>query len=136
MCFMIAKIKRLEQGVVSILNLDGWSLKCSENEFECYDAIGKTPKKIECVFEMKFRDKYYPTKMLEKSKYDSLMKLDALKLYYVNDPKGTYIYILDKLKLPPVEKRYCPSTTLWNNTMELKEVYLLGESLAAKIKFH
>ena len=52
------------------------------------DAIGKTPKGFDCVIEMKFRNKYYEDKMLEKDKYDSLMKLDKdiIKLYFVNDP--------------------------------------------------
>lgn len=130
---MISRIKKLEKATVSILNLDGWDLRCPNNEFEIYDAYGKTPKGIDCVVEMKFRDVYYDTKMLEKAKYDSLMKLHLVKIYYVSDPKGKYLFWLDKLKIPKIEKRYCPSTTMWNTKKELKDVYLLEESLASRI---
>ena len=72
----IAKINKWEQAVVLLLNFDGWELEWTGEGFTHYDAKGKTPKGFDCVIEMKFRNKYYPDKMLEKYKYDALMALD------------------------------------------------------------
>ena len=82
----IETIKKLEQAVVKFMNFDGWNLEWTGDGFKNYDACGFTRKGIPCVIEMKFRKKYYEDKMLEKSKYDSLMKLDpeVVKLYFVN----------------------------------------------------
>ena len=84
---------------------------------------------------MKFRDKYYETKLLEKFKYDKLMEMDKelTKLYLVFDPKGMYIFWLDNLQLPELEQLNCPDTTLWTKTKKQKDVYLLEESQASYI---
>ena len=89
----ISKINKWEQAVVLLLNIDGWDLKWTGEGFAHYDAAGKTPKGFDCVIEMKFRNKYYEDKMLEKYKYDALMSLDEsiIKLYFINDPKGNFI---------------------------------------------
>lgn len=102
-----------------------------------YDLIGKTPKGNKCVIEIKVRKKYYKDKMLEKYKYDKLMSLpeDVVKLYYVNDPKGAYIYWLNDIKIPKVETIRCPTTTMWSNERKEKEVYLLPERLASIVEF-
>ena len=73
----------------------------------------------------------------EKYKYDKLMSLpeDVVKLYYVNDPKGSYIYWLNEIKLPKVESIRCPSTTMWSQDRKDKEVYLLPERLASLIEW-
>ena len=93
---MIEKIHNWEKAVVTLLNLDGWNLTHTGKGNESWDATGTTPKGQECVIEMKFRNKYYEEKMLEKYKYDALMKMDkkVVKLYFVNDPKGNYLYWL------------------------------------------
>ncbi|QDP45777.1 MAG: hypothetical protein Tp1102DCM384591_19 [Prokaryotic dsDNA virus sp.] len=134
----IAKIHKWEQAVVMILNLDGWDLEWTGEKFKSYDAKGKTPKGRECVIEMKFRDKYYEEKMLEKSKYDALMKLpeDVVKLYFVNDPKGNFMYWLNNLKMPQLIKLYCPDTSFWTKKRLKKEVYLLKENEASRINLN
>ena len=134
----IKQINKYEQAVVYLLNFDGWDLKWSGGGFEHYDAEGKTPKGFDCKIEMKFRNKYSATKMLEKYKYDKLMELDKsiVKLYFVADPKGNYLYWLNDLEMPNIEKKYCPSTSLWNNKKEMKEVYLLSEEMAARVHFN
>ena len=73
----INKVHNLEKAVIQILNLDGWDLDWCGGGFEHYDAVGETPKGHPCVVEMKFRKKYYETKMLEKLKYDKLMDMPA-----------------------------------------------------------
>jgi len=107
-----------------------------ENTF--YDLRGLSPNNNKCVVEIKVRQKYYKDKMLEKYKYDKLMTLpdDVVKLYYVFDPKGSYLYWLNEIELPPVESIRCPSTTMWAKDRKDKEVYLLGEDLASLVDYN
>ena len=134
----IKKIKEFEKALVLLLNLDGWELKLPENDSSRYDAYGLTPKGKKCVVEMKFRNKYYKTKMLEKDKYDALMEIDAevIKIYFVADTKGNYLYWLNNLKMPKTVKKYCPDTTMWTKKRLLKEVYLLTENMASIINLN
>tara|TARA_R110000764_G_scaffold40_3_gene343 strand:- start:1423 stop:1833 length:411 start_codon:yes stop_codon:yes gene_type:complete len=134
----IKAIKKLEQALVKFLNFDGWDLEWTGDGYKNYDACGFTRKGVPCVIEMKFRNKYYEEKMLEKSKYDALMKIDkkVVKLYFVNDPKGNFLYWLNKIKLPEPKKMYCPDTTLWTKKRLLKPVYLLKENQATKINLN
>jgi hypothetical protein len=134
----IKKINKWEKAVVFLLNLDGWDLKWCGEGFTRYDAIGKTPKGKDCVIEMKFRNKHYEEKMLEKDKYDALMALDekVIKLYFVNDPKGNFLYWLNNLELPAPVKKYCPDTTMWTKKRLLKDVYLLTENQASIININ
>ena len=103
----IKKINEWEKAVVFLLNLDGWQLEHCGDGYLKYDAKGKTPKGKDCVIEMKFRNKYYEDKLIEKDKYDSLMALDVVKLFFVNDPKGNFMYWLDTLEMPKPVKKYC-----------------------------
>ena len=82
--------------------------------------------------EMKFRNKYYETKILEKYKYDQMMALpnDVVKLYFVDDPKANYLFWLNNLTTPEVKEIECPSTTLWDQKKKNKQLYLLTESQA------
>tara|TARA_R110001606_G_scaffold393215_1_gene562944 strand:+ start:74 stop:478 length:405 start_codon:yes stop_codon:yes gene_type:complete len=129
----LSKIHQLEKAMVLILNLDGWDLEHSGEGFERYDAKGKTPKGFDCIIEMKFRKKHYETKMLEKDKYDALMSFEGVKIYFVNDSKGNYLYYLNDLKMPDPVKKYCPDTTMWTKKRLLKDVYLLEENDAIRI---
>ena len=134
----IKKVNQWEKAVVILLNSEGWDLKWSGEGFSRYDAVGKTPKGFDCVIEMKFRNKHYDTKMLEKDKYDALMRLDKdiIKIFYVFDPKGNFLYYLNTLKLPKPVKKYCPDTTMWTKKKVLKEVYLLEENGAVVINLN
>ena len=134
----LINIHKLEQTIVNFLNFDGWDIKWTGEGFAHYDASGFTRKGIPCVIEMKFRNKYYEDKMLEKYKYDELMKMDKdiVKLYFVNDPKGNFLYWLNTLKLPEPKEMYCPDTTLWTKKRLLKPVYLLKENQATKINLN
>ena len=105
---MINKIHKLEQAIVQILNLDGWELKWTGEGSESWDAEGLTPKGKECVIEMKFRNKHYDTKMLEKFKYDKLIGTGKVALYFVNDPKANYLFWLNDIELPKAVNKYCP----------------------------
>ena len=135
---MVSKTHKWEQAVIMILNIDGWELEWTGDKNRLYDAKGKTPKGFDCVIEMKFRDKYYEKKLLEKYKYDSLMELDKdiIKLYFINDPKGNFMFWLNDLKLPIAEKLYLPDSSYWTKKKQKKEVYLLDESDASIINLN
>ena len=132
----ISDVHRWEKAVSLVLKIDGWDLEWVGDKNLPYDAIGTTPKGYDCVMEMKFRDKYYEEKLLEKQKYDELMKLNVVALYFVNDPKGNFLYWLNKLDLPEPTELYCPSTTLWNSKKIKKPVYLLQENQASIINLN
>jgi hypothetical protein len=130
---MIENIKEWEKAVVDILNLDGWQLELTK-EYDHYDAIGITPKGIKCVIEMKFRNDYYEDKMLEKFKYDKLMLMEGyVKIYFVNDAKGNYMFWLDDMVMPEIKYLRLPKQTLWDKTKVSKAVYLLSENKATII---
>ena len=95
---MIKDVHKWELAVIHLLNLDGWNLEHTGEGFEHYDAIGTSPKGTEVVIEMKFRNKYYKEKLLEVYKYDKLIETGKIALYFVNDPKGNYMFWLNDLK--------------------------------------
>ncbi len=124
-----------EQAAIQLLNLDGWQLEWTGEEYEHFDAKGKTPKGFNCLMEIKTRNKYYNTKVIEKYKYDKLMaQNNCMKFYYVFDEKGNYLFHLDNLKLE-LSILDCPSTTTstGNKEKRTKEVYLLTENQASII---
>ena len=73
-----------EKGIILLLTLDGWDLEWTGGEFEHFDARGKTPKGFDCVIEFKLRHSYYPTKVLEKYKYDKLMEMEDCNILQSN----------------------------------------------------
>jgi hypothetical protein len=129
---MIKKIHSLEKAVVFAFNLEGWDLIHTGETCLPFDAQGTTPKGRKAVIEMKFREKYYETKILEVSKYNVLMNLDTdiEKFYYVSDPKATYLFWLNELIDLQKQELYCPNTTMWNKSKRNKNVYLLREEQA------
>lgn len=135
----IDSVHKLEKAVVQILNFDGWQLKWTGEGGSRFDAEGLTPLKNgerkRCVIEMKFRNKYYSDKLLEKSKYDALMSLDddVVKLYFVADPKGNYLYWLNNMTLPDLQVKNIKKTTMWQGDVTAKELYMLPESKAVII---
>ncbi len=133
---MIKNIHKWEESVIALLNLDGWDLKHTGKGNKSWDAAGKTPNGNECVIEMKFRKTYYEDKMLEKFKYDKLLATGKVALYFVNDPKGNYLFWLNDLKgLKEIEMR-CPDTTLWTKKKIKKPCYLINEKFATIININ
>jgi len=130
----IKKVHQFEQAVVTLLNLDGWDLEWCGGGYEHYDAKGMTPKGKCCVIEMKFRKTHYVDKMIEKYKYEKLIKEDCVALYFINDPGGNYIFWLNDLEMPDAVEMYCPDTTLWTKKRIKKPCYLLPEKLAHRLQ--
>ncbi len=133
---MIKKIHKWEKAAILLLNNDGWNLTHTGEGYESWDAIGTTPKGAECVIEFKFRQTYYETKMIEKFKYDKLIQSGKVALYFVNDPKGNYLFWLNDLQDLQTKDMYCPDTTLWTKKKVLKPCYLLKESDASIINLN
>ena len=132
----ITTTNKFEKALIWFLNtFDDWDLEWVGDQNLCYDAIGKTPKGNKCVVEMKFRKKYYDTKLIEKKKYDKLMQLDQdlVKIYFVSDPKGTYYFWLNGLDNLEMLNQKMPSTTFWRKHTIEKEIYLLKEEWASLI---
>lgn len=132
----LKKINEFEKAFCEIQNeFNGWQLEWVGDQNLCYDVRGLTPKGFKCVIELKFRKTYYKQKLLEKYKYDRLMKLpkDVIKLYFVSDPKGSYFFWLDKLKDLQIIEKKCPTTTFWNDKKIKKDVYLLDENIASRM---
>jgi len=128
----IEDLHNWEKAVIILLNHDGWNLTWTGENMNHCDAVGTTPKGYTCALEIKFRNTWYETKMLEKYKYDRLIEMDQkVKLYFVNDTKGNYMYWLDDLKLSKPQDMWCPSTTVWNSKKVKKPCYLLSEDQAA-----
>ena len=46
----LKKINEWEKAVVFLLNLDGWELEHCGDGYSIYDAKGKTPKGMDCVY--------------------------------------------------------------------------------------
>lgn len=129
----IAKVHQWEQAIVTLLNAEGWALTWCGGGYEHYDAKGKTPKGLDCVIEMKFRKAHYENKMIEKYKFDKLIAEGCVALYFVNDPKGNYLYWLNDIDIPEPVDMYCPDTTLWTKKKILKPCYLIPEKQAHKV---
>lgn len=124
------RTEQWERAIVFFFAIEGWDLKWVGDKNLPYDAIGTTDKGNKVVMEMKFRNKYYETKILEKSKYDQLMALDddVHKLYFVNDPKANYLFYLDQIEMPEITELNLPDSTQWSKKRNEKSVYLLDET--------
>jgi hypothetical protein len=132
----IRSTNKFEKAFIWFYNgFDDWQLEWVGDKNLPYDAIGKTPKGDECVIEMKFRKTYYETKLLEKKRFDNLMKLPkkVIKIYFVSDPKGSYWFWLNKLQELNIFNKRFPETTHWSGSKIKKEVYLLDESQASLV---
>jgi hypothetical protein len=131
---MISQIHAKEQLKVKELNSRGWDLKWSGGGFDHYDAIGKTCTGKDCVLEFKFRNDSYKTKMLEFYKYEKLLAMDDYLIFYlVSEQYFDYIFDLRDLTNLQKHELQCPRTTLWENQMITKEVFLLNASDAQTI---
>ena len=69
--------------------------------------------------------------MIQLDKFKRLIDTGKTALYFVNDPKGNYLFWLNNLKdLEPIDF-YLPDTTLWGKKKHKRACYLLDERLAS-----
>jgi len=127
-----------EQSTITLLNkLSGTDLRLVSDKYSSYDAEGSN-----YIVEIKNRRAYYSDKLIEASKLFANYNKSQIKgkqfLYVVTDPKGVYIYNINKnIKLivnQPVRIMECPINTDFGNQTKINKVsYLLDEGLAIKI---
>lgn len=73
-----------------------------------YDCFSKTFK---CLIELKCRRTHYDELMIEKYKYDKLLKYNC-KLFYINStPLGVYLFDLKKINPVWIKEKKMPQAT-------------------------
>jgi hypothetical protein len=127
-----------EQEIISFINNRFYTcLTLCKDEFSTYDAEDNN-----YIAEIKIRDKYYDTKMIEALKMFSNYQLSQKKskgfIYIVKDPKAIYVFNINKIINTLVKDKIialrCPETTIFGkNNKIIKYSYGLKESLAEKI---
>ena len=129
----IEKIHLLEQQLVFLLNLDGWQLEWTGEDYSHYDAEGLDLNGRKCIIEFKFRSEAYTDKMLEVYKYQALLDVDIAKKYYaVIDFKGCWVFDLDSIEYTS-QTIESPKQSIFNDTNKVeKEVMMLEKSSAIK----
>lgn len=95
--------------------------KC-EDQFSSYDCFSTTYR---CVIELKCRTKHYDDLMLEKTKYDSLKKLNCSALYINSTPKGIYIFNINDIKPNWITDTSMPKQTEFANNDRIEKTYTL-----------
>ena len=95
--------------------------KC-EDQFSSYDCFSTTYR---CVIELKCRNKLYDDLMLEKTKYDSLKKLNYSALYINSTPKGIYIFNINDIKPNWITDTSMPKQTEFSNNEKIEKTYTL-----------
>jgi hypothetical protein len=113
----------------------GMNLKKTEDKFCRWDFTDES-----FIVELKIRDKYYSTKLLQADKGLNLVmsaeSLDKIPLYIVTDEKGVYVYNLNKINLleNSIHEVVAPVTTEFDkNKMITKYCYKLSEDKASRI---
>ena len=130
----IEKIHLLEQQLVFLLNLDGWQLQWTGEDYSHYDAEGLDLNRRKCIIEFKFRSEAYTDKMLEVYKYQALLAVNkyAERYYAVIDFKGCWVFDLDSIEYTS-QTIQSPRQSIFNDTNKVeKEVMMLEKSSAVK----
>ena len=84
------------------------------DEFNTKDAFSKI---LNMIFEFKCRSVHYDTLMIDKEKYDSLMKYPKVR-FIVSTPKGIYSFNIKKLDLV-FEEKLLRSSTMYHREIEV-----------------
>jgi len=129
----IEKIHILEQQLVFLLNLDGWKLNWTGEDYSHYDAMGLDLNGDSCIIEFKFRREAYIDKMLEVYKYQALLDVDIAKRYYaVIDTKGCWLFDLASIEYTKQTIQSPKQSIFRDNNKVEKEVLMLEKSSAVK----
>jgi hypothetical protein len=81
---------------------------------------GYSPK-YDLTIELKCRHKHYNTLLIEKIKWDKLIKCN--KVYYINStPIGIFLFDLHKVKEPEFYSREMPHTTEFEDTQKIPKL--------------
>jgi hypothetical protein len=88
------------------------------DQFSYRDAYSP---KFNLTIELKCRHKHYNTLLIEKIKWDKLIKCN--KVYYINStPLGIFLFDLHKVKEPEFYLREMPHTTEFEDTQKIPKL--------------
>lgn len=132
----IEEIHELEQQLVFLLNLDGWQLEWTGEDYSHYDAKGIDLNGEECIIEFKFRRKAYIDKMLEEYKHQALLDICVPKRYYaVIDFKGCWVFDLDTIEYTR-QTIQSPKQSIFADTGITEKKVLMLEKSSAYKRYH
>jgi hypothetical protein len=83
-------------------------LEKSTDQFCGYDCFSKSFK---CLIELKCRRKHYDKLMIEKYKYDTLLKYKCKSFYINSTPSGVYLFNIHKIKPEWTKEKKMPHKT-------------------------
>ena len=100
-------------------------IDATEDEYSDYDC-----ETDNAIIELKIRDTYYPTKMIELDKLVRCLEIAKTKnknfVYVVQDPKGVYYLDITKnssnILNSPASKIPCPKTTEFSNNNKIDKL--------------
>ena len=128
-----------EQSTIDFINNNyGTKLILNKDKFSSYDAEDDI-----YIVEIKNRNSYYSTKIIEANKlfsnYQKSQIKDRIFLYVVTDEKGIYVFNINKnidiIVKSGLNKTSCPINTDFGNKRKIiKYAYNLTESISTKIK--
>lgn len=102
------------------------------SKFDCYDI--ETKHRIE----LKCRSKHYDNLIIEKIKFDSLVKTSNLMgdipVYINSTPKGIYLFYLQDLQLIWHKKQLPKTTDFENKNVIEKEISEININFSLKLK--
>lgn len=86
-----------------------------------YDYKDGYSEKLNMVIELKCRNDEYDSLLIEKSKYDQLIKADKAR-YICSTPSGVYSFNIKTIKRPWWDFQLLPQTTQFNRTKMIDKV--------------
>ena len=133
-------MKEKEVELTNILNskIKELNLKNTENEFSYYDASNQ-----HYIIEYKIRSKHYKEQFIQVDKLYNLLMIaehqNKIPVYIVSDPKGIFIYNLNKNKgyflNSKIVIKQCPYRTEFKENKKVSKYFyiLTNEQLTIKL---
>jgi hypothetical protein len=105
-------------------------LEKSKDRFCGYDCFSK---KFRCIIELKCRRKHYDELLIEKHKYDKLLKYNCKSFYINSTPSGVYLFNINEIKPNWTSEKKMPhKTDLHIFKKKIDKVYGLLKILESK----
>ena len=86
--------------------------------------------------ELKCRNKHYDDLIIEKDKWERMMKIPNRVRYVCQTPQGYWSFNIKKLPEPQWTKRFLPRTTFWDADDREKEVGYYNIKLGKKLQIN
>lgn len=126
-----------ETDLFSWLNENYYNLLVNMNKdfskYDCYDIETKNRIELKC------RSKHYDNLIIEKIKFDSLVKtsniMGDIPVYINSTPKGIYLFYLQDLQLIWHKKQLPKTTDFENKNVIEKEISEININFSLKLKY-